>query len=197
MTTEILKMRFAHYRGNFVDDDDFMEATYEAGLQVEEMKALEKTREAASNHRTDDKKREDRKKDERQAPAPQQPQETRRTEARTPRQEGWGTTGAALQGVPQKEIEAHKKNRDGCWRCGRTGHRTHDCYSFQTVQGTELPPATWKVNAVNPPTQEPTMGKRKREDDEGNAATKQQKVAAVEEMVTDLPSWADPEDSDF
>ena len=47
MTSEILRMRFAHYKGGFVDDNDFMEATYQAGLQVEEMKALEKTREAA------------------------------------------------------------------------------------------------------------------------------------------------------
>ena len=72
MTSEILRMRFAHYRGNFADDDDFIEATYEAGLQVEEMKALEKIRDAARNHRTDDKKKEERKKHEKRAPIPQQ-----------------------------------------------------------------------------------------------------------------------------
>jgi len=197
MTSEILRMRFAHYRGNFVDDNDFMTATYEAGLQVEEMKALEKTRDAARNHRTDDKKKEERKKDEKWAPIPQQAREPRRNEAKTQRTEGWGTTGAALQGVPQNEIEAHKKTCDGCWRCGRTGHRTHDCYSFQTIQGTELPPAKWKVAAVNQPAQEPATGKRKREDNEGNATAKQQKVAAVEEMILEPLAWADAEDSDF
>jgi len=47
MTSEILCMRFAQNRGTFADDEGFMEATYEAGLQVEELKALEKARETA------------------------------------------------------------------------------------------------------------------------------------------------------
>jgi len=42
MTTEILKMRFAHYLEEFADDEGFLQATYQAGLQVERMKALEK-----------------------------------------------------------------------------------------------------------------------------------------------------------
>jgi len=63
------------------------------------------------------------------------------------------------------------------------------------IKGTELPPALWKAATVHNP--EPVAGKRKREHDEGNATAKQQKVAAVEEMITDLPAWADVEDSDF
>jgi len=47
MTSDILQMRFAHYLGEFADDEGFLQATYQAGLQVERMKALEKTREAA------------------------------------------------------------------------------------------------------------------------------------------------------
>lgn len=35
MTSEILKMRFAHYLGDFADDEGFLQATYQAGLQVE------------------------------------------------------------------------------------------------------------------------------------------------------------------
>jgi len=199
MPDAVLDMRFAHYLEDFADDEGFLQATHQAGLQVEKEKALRQAREQmkGASGRSDDKKKEERKKEEKRTPAPQQTREPRRSDARTPKQEGWGTTGAALQGVPQNEIEAHKKNRDGCWRCGRTGHRTHDCYSFQTIQGTELPPAKWKVAAVNPPAPELASGKRKREGDEGNATAKQQKVAAVEEMNIEPPAWADAEDSDF
>jgi len=35
MPDSVLDMRFAHYLGEFVDDDDFLEATYQAALQVE------------------------------------------------------------------------------------------------------------------------------------------------------------------
>jgi len=199
MPDAVLDMRFAHYLEDFADDEGFLQATHQAGLQVEKKKALRQAREQmkGANGRSDDKKKEERKKEEKRTPAPQQTREPRRGDARTPRQEGWGTTGAALQGVPQNEIKAHKKNRDGCWRCGRTGHRTHDCYSFQTIQGTELPPAKWKVATVNPPAPELASGERKREGDEGNATAKQQKVAAVEEMDIEPPAWADAEDLDF
>jgi len=199
MPDAVLDMRFAHYLEDFADDEGFLQATHQAGLQVEKKKALRQAREQmkGANGRSDDKKKEERKKEEKRTPAPQQTREPRRSDAKTPKPEGWGTTGAALQGVPQNEIEAHKKNRDGCWRCGRTGHRTHDCYSFQTIQGTELPPAKWKVAAVNPPAPGLASGKRKREGDEGNATAKQQKVAAVEEMDIEPPAWADAEDSDF
>jgi len=64
------------------------------------------------------------------------------------------------------------------------------------VQGTELPPAPWKVAAAAP-TNEP-KGKRRREDEpESIPAPKQQKVATVEEMITDLPLWAESDESDF
>lgn len=203
MTSKILRMRFAHYRGGFVDDEDFMEATYQAGLQVEEMKALEKARVTAQSaattpktHRLEERKKEDRRKEERQ-PNREKRDENRPQENRS----GWENTGAALKGVPQNEVDDHKKIQGGCWRCGRTGHRTFECFSFQTTQGTTLPPAPWKVAALSEvqPAPESTAGptatgagKRKREDDlPKDSASKQQKVAAVEEMITDLPLWED------
>ena len=76
MTSEILRMRFAHYRGDFTDDNDFMEATYQASLQVEEMKALEKTWEAARTHRSEEKKRPEEKKEEKRAPNTKEPRES-------------------------------------------------------------------------------------------------------------------------
>jgi len=56
MTTEIFRMWFTHYLEEFVDDKGFLQATYQAGLQVERMKALEKARETMRPARTDDKK---------------------------------------------------------------------------------------------------------------------------------------------
>jgi len=45
MTSEILRMRFSDYLGEFADDEGYLDATYQVGLQVERMKALEKARE--------------------------------------------------------------------------------------------------------------------------------------------------------
>jgi len=45
--------------------------------------------------------------------------------------------------------------------------------------------------------QGPSTGKRKREEPSDAPAAKQQKVAAVEEIVVDQPLWADTDDSDF
>jgi len=204
MTSEILRMRFAHYLGEFADDEGFLAATYQAGLQVERMKALEKARENAAPRRTekdrdgkkDDHRRNSGKKEENK---PTEPREPKRSET----QKGWGHIGAALKGVPQAEIENHKKVQDGCWRCGRTGHRTFDCFSFQTAQGTALPPAPWKVAAAarSEQTTTPASGKRRQAqepEEEARPAAKQQKIAAVETMETDLPLWANSEEeSDF
>jgi len=86
---------------------------------------------------------------------------------------------AALKGVPSKEPEKYRKSREDCLRCGRPGHRTYDCFPFQRVQGIALPPAPWKVAAVE------TMKRRTEDELEEPPLAKQLKVAAVEEMPTD------------
>jgi len=59
-----------------------------------------------------------------------------------------------------------------------------------------LPQALWKAAAATTAT--PTTGKRTQVDEpESIPATKQQKDAAVEEMVMDLPLWAESDESDF
>jgi len=142
-------------------------------------------------------KKEERKKEENRPTTRTESGEPRKNDSRAPKNNGWESTGAALRGVPQNEIDAHKKIKDGCWRCGRTGHRTFDCYSFQTTQGTELPLAPWKVGGVAN-TRNTSEGKRKREQDPiDTPAAKQQKVAAVEEIFTDQPLWVDTDNSDF
>ena len=59
MMSEILKMCFAHYLGEFEDNEEFLQATYQAGIQVERLKTLEKAQEALKGAPP----RDDRKKD--------------------------------------------------------------------------------------------------------------------------------------
>jgi len=201
MPDSILDMRFNQNPEDPIDDEDFLQATYKAGVQVEKKKALKAAKEAWRTGPTPakDGKRDDRKKEDRRPATREEPREPRRNEARPQKKNSWGSQEAALRGVPANETEEYRKNRDNCWRCGKPGHRTYDCFAFQTIQGTALPPAPWKATAVL--TANPTAvsaEKRKREDEPENVlATKQQKVAAADGMVTNLPLWADSEDSDF
>jgi len=58
VTTNILQMRFSHYLGDFAHDEGFLQATYQAGLQVKRMKVLEKAREASRPEKVDGKEKE-------------------------------------------------------------------------------------------------------------------------------------------
>ena len=49
MPDAVLDMRFAHYLEDFAVDEGFLQATYQAGLQVEKKKALRQAREQARN----------------------------------------------------------------------------------------------------------------------------------------------------
>jgi len=64
MPDAVLDMRFAHYLEDFADDDGFLLATHQAGLQVEKKKALKQAREqmkgtssSGSSRWNDDRKR--------------------------------------------------------------------------------------------------------------------------------------------
>ena len=144
MPDSILDMRFNQNEEDPIDDEDFLQATYRAGVQVEKKKALKAAKEAlrgpapAKDGKKDDRQKDGRRREENR-PTTAEPRDPRRNETHSTK--GWGHVGAALKGVLQNEIENHKKVQDGCWRCGRTGHRTFDCFSFQTIQGTLLPPA--------------------------------------------------------
>jgi len=52
MPDAILDMRFAHYLEDFADDKGFLQATHQAGLQVEKKKALKQAREQAKGTST-------------------------------------------------------------------------------------------------------------------------------------------------
>ena len=129
MPDAILDIRFAHYHEDFADDKGFLQATHQAGLQVEKKKALRTAKEAMCTGPAPAKK-EECKKEEKRPTTRAENWEPRKNDSRAQKNNGWESTGAALRGVPQNEIDAHKKVKDGCWRCGRTGHRTFDCFSF-------------------------------------------------------------------
>ena len=198
MPDAILDMRFAHYLEDFADDEGFLQATHQAGLQVERKKALRQAREqmrgtsaSVTSRRNDDRKKQEGKKGE-MTPNKADTSRPRQPPAGTPAgrptwwgaKDHWASKEEALKGVPQKEQEAYFKNRDDCWRYGRTGHRTFECFSFSTLQGTPLPKAPWKAATVAV-----SNGKRRREEaEEELPTTKQQKVAAVETMDTEAPT---------
>jgi len=208
MPDAVLDMRFAHYLEDFADDEGFLQATHQAGLQVEKKKALRQAREqmrgtsaTGTSGRNDDRKKQEGKKGE-TTPTKADTSKSRQAQAGTPAgrptwwgaKDHWASKEEALKGVPQREQETYLKNQDDCWRCGRTGHRTFECFSFSTLQGTPLPKALWKAATVAV-----SNGKRGREEaEEELPATKQQKVAAVETMDTEAPTplWEDSE-SDF
>jgi len=197
----VIDMRFAHYLGEFADDEGFLHATYQAALQVERKKALKQAKEQMKGHtattvpgKTD--KKEDKKNDTRTNAGPKgTDQQGNPSNTKTPwfgRKDMWSTQDEAMKGVPNAEKEEYRQDRDGCWRCGRGGHKTFECLSFQTRKGTKLPPAPWKTAVVSAPT-----GKRGREEDKEETAAKQQKIAAVETMEVDtMPMW-ESDNSDF
>jgi len=200
MPESVIDMRFAHYLGEFADNEGFLLATYQAGLQVERKKALKQAKEQMKGHTTvmgtgKQDKKDDRKND---AKTDLRTKETNQrgnpSNAKAPwfgRKDTWSTPDEAMKGVPSAEKEEYRQDRDSCWRCGRTGHKTFECLSFKTRKGTVLPPAPWKVGAVGD-------GKRKQDEtEEPTPTTKRQKVAAVETMDTEaLPLW-ESDESDF
>jgi len=196
MTDAILDMRFSQNEGEFIDDDDFIHATYRAGIQVEKRKALRATRElvrstAPPKHEAPRKAPASKTPNQEEKPRDPQQKGAPRTDRKTQyNQPGhWVSKEAALTGVPAKEREEYGRSNDDCWRCGRSGHRTYECFAGSTKKGTSLPTAPWKVSAVH-------GEKRKRsEEPEAPIPAKQQKVAAVEVMDT-APLWEES-DSDF
>jgi len=140
MPDAVLDMRFAHYLEDFADDEGFLQATHQAGLQVEKKKALRAAKEAmrsgaAPNKdgmRNDHPNEHGKKNDTRPSPKEGAPQ-PRSNNTRPPKKDSWPSQDVALKGVPSKEAEEYRKSREDCWQCGRPGHRTYDCFSFPTV----------------------------------------------------------------
>ena len=150
MPQAIIDMRFAHHMGEFVDDEHFLTATYEAGLHVEQRKALEELR-SGKKEKEGPKPGKDSGKSRKGQGEKEDPKQAEKAgsggKARRPEfgQAGHrGTKEEALAGVPAREQKEYGASRDGCWRCKRTGHKTFECYAGTTYVGTALPAAPWK-----------------------------------------------------
>jgi len=121
MPEEVLDMRFSHYLEDFADDEGFLQATHQAGLQVEKKKALKQAREAAQptgNVRSEEKKKEEKK---RNPPAekPDNGSKNPKTGDEFGKPGSWGSYEAALEGIPRTErTELRQK---GCHRYGKNG----------------------------------------------------------------------------
>jgi len=204
MPDSIVDMRFNQNPEDLVEDEQFLQATYRAGIQVEKKKALKGARELVKGTQPpkDNRKKHGQGKgssDNTRRGKENAKESDLRKDNVTERksqyggQARWASKDTALVGVPAKEQEEYGRNWDDCWRCSRSTHKTYECFSFNTKKGTTLPPAPWKASAV-------IQGKRKRseEPEESAPASKQQKVAAVETMDADAirPLWEDSE-SDF
>jgi len=191
MPDSILDMRFNQNPEDLVEDEQFLQATYRAGIQVEKKKALKGARELVKGIQPPkvNQKKDGQTKgssDNTQRGKENAKESNLRKDGTTERksqyreQVRWASKDGALAGVAAKEQEEYGWNWDDCWRCGRSTHKTYECFSFNTKKGTALPPAPWKASAV-------AQGKQKRleEPEEAAPANKQQKVAAVETMDTD------------
>jgi len=120
MPDTVLDMRFAHYMGEFADDEGFLQATYQAALQVEKKKALKQAKEQLRGQsggigKTDERKKEERK-TENSARRKEEKKETSRTDRPSPwgKPGRWATKEDALKGVPAKENEEFFKDPEGC-----------------------------------------------------------------------------------
>jgi len=137
MSDSILDMHFAHYIEEFIDDEHFLTATYNAGLQMERRKALKAAREAQPGSGAG----------RRDGPDGKNPRNARKgMESGGPKQAGkshsggkaekprkawveshWGSGGNAYKGVPQNEIDPHRNSKASYWRCSWDSHTTLDC----------------------------------------------------------------------
>jgi len=198
MPDSVLDVRFSHYLGEFANDEGFLQATYQAALQVEKKKALKTAREAMKGQPQGTK---DPKKEKGKEKGKEDTGRARQSQERNPagkNKRAWVNLETALQGVPQKEVEEYKAT-DNCWRCGRPGHKTFECYAFTTAHGTRLPAVQGKTAAATDRTPS-AQGKRKASEEPAERQNKQQKVAAVEpkeaQGVDSIAPW-DDSDSDF
>ena len=101
---------------------------------------------------------------------------------------------AALIGVPEQEVAEHKKNKDNCLRCGRTGHRCIACYARTTIAGTPLPPML-PLNQVKVAS----TTKRKGEAIESEALPRKQAQTAAISIMDDsdtLSAWAEESENE-
>jgi len=151
MPRTIIDMRFTHHMGGFLDDEHFLTATYEAGVHVEQRKALEELRGRKKETGQKDAPGKDSGKSRKGQEEKEGPKQLEKADlgGKTERsgfgQPGHGKTKEeALVGVPTKERKEYRSSKDNCWGCGQAGDKTFECYVGTTTGGTMLPTAPWR-----------------------------------------------------
>lgn len=127
MPDGIFDMRFNQNPNEPVDDEQFLQATSQAGIQVEKKKSLRQARELTKGTAAADlstgKREVTNGKNNKETPKPKDKARQReRTNPRPQRNDKWGTPGnwtseaAAIEGVSNKERQDHRAGK-GCFRC--------------------------------------------------------------------------------
>jgi len=130
---EIIDMRFAQNPRLFTEDEPFLVATYEAGRHWENRNLLAKEKAASepgsgTGSQTATPKGANKGSQEQgKGKGKEELQWNKGQAAKTEKGKLWRGLREAFQGVPQDEIDEHKKNAQGCWRCGRDNHSTYQC----------------------------------------------------------------------
>ena len=185
---EIIDIRFAQNPRLFTEDEPFLVATYEAGRYRENRNLLAKVKaatERGSRTGSQNATSKGANKGSREQGKRNELQRNESQVAKTEKAKLWKGLREAFQGVPQDEIDEHKKNTQGCWRCGRDNHSTYHCYACTTKKGTTLAEAPGQVSAT-------TSSKRKREET-GHAIA----AATEEEDRSEAPlAWAQDSESE-
>jgi len=179
---EIIDMRFAQNPHLFTEDEPFLVATYEARRHWENRNLLAKEK-AASERGSGTGNQNSTPKNANKGPREQgRRKELQRNEgpaAKTEKTKLWQGLREELHGVPQNEIDDHKKTPQGCWRCGRGNHSAYQCYARTTKKGTTLAEVSGHVSAT-------TGAKRKHKETEHTIA-----AAGEEEDQSEAPqAWA-------
>jgi len=160
MPEAVIDMLFAHYLGEFAEDEGFLHATYQVALQVERKKALKQVKEqirgqtgnsgSGRTEKKEDKRQEDQTRSkQKESHSRESPSNGATKPTWFGKKNTWPTMDKAMKGLPSSEKEEYRQSREDCWRCGRTGHKTYEGLSFKTRNGTVLPPAPWKIGAVS------------------------------------------------
>jgi hypothetical protein len=155
-----MKMIYARYGTIPNEDTDFFEAVVQAGLIHEtiradpSLKSRHQGKEGSTSKNEHSKK--DKHKEESAGSPSKRPSKRKRDNERKKkkktsdpvREKRWLDTKAAFANVDQTEVDKHKKDKEDCWRCGRSSHRTLEYYASKTVGETDLPAPPEKVSAV-------------------------------------------------
>jgi hypothetical protein len=207
MPSSILKMRFSFHQGSFATDEHFLQATYNAGLQVEELKPLEETREKSRIRGKGDSKEGQRSGKGSGRHRNGQEVKLGTTEKDHKQSKQTGSGGQAEK--PGKETES---SAGKCGRCLRPGHGKDNCWAKKNVNGTEITsnptaeaPAGFfdrKTSGAQNSSSGANKRKRGTEDEaqERPSVQKQVKTSAArgeDSDMRDLPIWAESPHSDF